>query len=113
MRKTKVIPNITKSSVIRYVNFNGDDKIRIVSPEFILASKEMSERKPGNPTPETMKLLRKICDESVLQALRENISKAKVNVEYRKSKKFDYKFVLMVIFLVAILVFLAYKCFKK
>lgn len=111
--KTKAIPNITKSSVIRYVNFNGDDKIRIVSPEFILASKEMSERKPGNPTPETIKLLREICDESVLQALRENISKAKVNVEYRKSKKFDYKFMLIVIFLVAILIFLAYKCFKK
>lgn len=111
--KTKIIPNISKSSVIRYINFNGDRKIRIISPEFILASKEVNEKQPGNPTSETIRLLRDLSDENVLQALRENVSKMKVNIEHRKIKKFDYKFMILVIFLVIILVFLTYKCFEK
>lgn len=111
--KIKTIPNISKSSVIRYINFNGDRKIRIISPEFILANKEVNEKQPGNLTSETIRFLRDLSDENVLQTLRENVSKMKVNIEHRKIKKFDYKFTLLVIFLVGILIFLTYKCFKK
>ena len=41
--KKKIIPDVKKSSVIRLINFSKQ-KIRIMSPEFILADKETKEK---------------------------------------------------------------------
>ena len=41
--KKKIIPDVKKSSVIRLINFSKQ-KIRIMSPEFILADKETREK---------------------------------------------------------------------
>ena len=110
--KTKYIPNITKNMVIRSTHFS-DNKIRIISPEFILIEKEMRERQTGNPTTETLRLLSKISDESVLEVLRKSISSTKVDIETKPLNKKDITWYIMPIVGLIILLLLAYICFKK
>lgn len=111
--KTKVIPGVSKNSVIRSVNFNGDRYIRILSPEFILANKEAREKQPGNPTKETMVLLDKLSDERVLNAVRKSVGEIKVKIDSKSLKCNEriLEIILLVLFL--LLIILAYICFKK
>lgn len=110
--KKKIIPDVNKSSVIRYIRFSKS-KIRIMSPEFIMADKETKEKQPGNPTGETMYLLDKICDESVLKVVRESVSNTSVNITTKETH--DNKRILFVItpILIILPVVIAYICFKK
>ncbi len=85
--KTRIIKNVAKSSVIRLISLNGDRKLRIMSPEFILVDKESREKEPGNPTYETMNLLDKISDESVLRAIRRSMLNSEVIIKKYKNKK--------------------------
>ncbi len=110
--KKKIIPSIKKSSVIRYINFSKG-KIRIVSPEFILADKETREKQPGNPTNETMYLLDKICDPSVLKVVRQSISDTKVKIITKDMNKKDYIQIIILVAIIIILLVIAYICFEK
>lgn len=110
--KTKIIPNISKSSVVRYISFDDELRVRILSPEFILANIETEEKKGREFEIETIKLLRNLSDESILHILRESISKMNINIDYKKKKKIDYGFMIIVFVLLVILAFLAYVCFK-
>lgn len=87
IEKTRIIRNVSKSFVIRLINLNGDKKLRIMSPEFILADKESREKEPGNPTYETMILLDKISDERVLKSIRRSILDSEVIIQKHKNKK--------------------------
>ncbi len=110
--KRKLIPTISKSSVIRLIKF-GKSKLRIMSPEFILVDKETREQQPGNPTSETIHLLNKISDESVLKVVRESVSNAEVKITTKETN--DNNIILIVILstLVILLFVVAYICFKK
>lgn len=110
--KKKIIPAIKKSSVIRLINF-GKDKIRIMSPEFILADKELKEKQPGNPTKETMHLLDKISDESVLKVVRESVSNAKIKMITKETSDNNYILIIILAALFILLLVIAYICFKK
>lgn len=110
--KKKIIPAIKKSSVIRLINF-GKDKIRIMSPEFILADKELKEKQPGNPTKETMHLLDKISDESVLKVVRESVSNAKIKMTTKETSDNNYILIIILAALFILLLVIAYICFKK
>lgn len=111
--KTKIIPNVTKSSVIRLTKFTNDKTLRIMSPEFVLADKETREKEPGNPTEQTMQLLSKICDESVLKVVRQSVSNTKVKMQ-SKSLKANNTILIIVLVLVAIFfMIITYVCFKK
>jgi len=110
--KTKVIPNISKSSVIRQIDF-GKKRIRIMSPEFVLVEKEMRERQDSNPTEKTMKLLKKISDEVVLSILRKNVVSTRVDIETKSLKKKDISLYLILIVVLISLLVIAYICFKK
>ena len=101
-----------KSSVIRLINFSKQ-KIRIMSPEFILADKETKEKRIGNPTDETMYLLSKISDESVLKVIRESISNMEVKIDTKETKNNDYILVIILAALFILLLVVAYICFKK
>lgn len=111
--KTKIVPNITKSSVIRLTKFTKEKTLRIMSPEFILADKEVREKEPGNPTKETMDLLNKISDESVLKAVRESVSNTKIKVETKKMKENNLLLIVILGVLILLLAVVAYICFKK
>lgn len=110
--KKKIIPDVKKSSVIRLINFSKQ-KIRIMSPEFILADKETKEKRIGNPTDETMYLLSKISDESVLKVIRESISNMEVKIDTKETKNNDYILVIILEALFILLLVVAYICFKK
>lgn len=110
--KKKIIPDVKKSSVIRLINFSNQ-KIRIMSPEFILADKETKEKRIGNPTDETMYLLSKISDESVLKVIRESISNMEVKIDTKETKNNDYILVIILAVLFILLLVVAYICFKK
>ena len=110
--KTKVIPSVSKSSVIRSINF-GRTKLRIMSPEFILADKEIRERAPGNPTDETILLLNKISDESVLKAVRDSVSNTRVNIITKDKNDNNIILTAILVILVILLLVIAYICFKK
>lgn len=110
--KKKIIPSVKKSSVIRLVNFSKT-KIRIMSPEFILAEKEIREKAPGNPTGETMYLLNKICDTSVLKVVRESISNTEVKIMIKDKKENNYLLIIVLSALFVLLLVIAYICFKK
>lgn len=111
--KKKIIPRVTKSSVIRLINFGKDKKIRIMTPEFILADKETREKGPGNPTKETMYLLNKITDESVLKVVRESVINTKVKIVTKETKDNNYILIIILGALVVLLLVVAYICFKK
>ncbi len=111
--KIKVVPDVAKSSVIRLVNFAKDKTLRIMSPEFVLADKEMREKQPGNPTETTMKLLNKICDESILDVVRKSVSKAEVKITSRKITNDNFILTIVLAVLLIILIIIAYICFKK
>ncbi len=110
--KKKVIPSVTKSSVIKMIRF-AKTKIRIMTPEFILADKEIKEKNPGNPTEETMYLLNKICDESVLKVVRESVSNTEVKINTKDTKNNNYILIIILSVLVVLLIAVAYICFKK
>lgn len=110
--KKKIIPEVKKSSVIRLINFSKT-KIRIMSPEFILSDKETREKKPGNPTAETMYLLNKISDESVLKVVRESVSNTKVKIITKETNDNNYILIIILAALFVLLLVVAYICFKK
>ena len=110
--KKKIIPSVTKSSVIRLIKF-AKTKIRIMTPEFILADKETKEKNPGNPTEETMYLLNKICDDSVLKVVRESVSNTQVKITTKETKNNNYILIAILSVLVILLIVIAYICFKK
>lgn len=110
--KKKIIPDVKKSSVIRLINFSKQ-KIRIMSPEFILADKETKEQQPGNPTTETMYLLNKISDESVLKVVRESFTNAKVKMITKDTNDNNNILIVILTILVILLLVVAYICFKK
>ena len=111
--KTKTIPEISKSSIIRSVRFSNDKNLRIMSPEYILIDKEVKEKEPGNPTKETMQLLSNIADEEVLNVLRRSINKTKIKVKTEKIKKNNILFITSLIIIFIILLIIAYVCFRK
>lgn len=80
--KDKNIYDVTKNLIIRQIPFSKDSILRLTSPEYVFLDKKMRERKPHNPTPETMELLDRICDESVLKVLEESMIKMNVNIRY-------------------------------
>lgn len=110
--KTKIISNVSKNSIIRYIKISDDIKVRIASPEFILASIETEEKKGKECEIEILTFLRNLSDENILHALRESISKMRVNISYGRKKKIDYKFIIIVFILLMILAVLSYVCFK-
>lgn len=110
--KKKKIPNLRKSSVIRLINFQKK-QIRIMTPEFVLADKETREKEPGNPTDETMYLLDKICDESVLKVVRKSVSEEDVKITTKDLNNNNYILIAILAGLVILLVVVAYICFKK
>lgn len=110
--KKKIIPDVKKSSVIRLINFSKT-KIRIMSPEFILSDKESREKAPGNPTEETMYLLNKISDESVLKVVRESVSNTKIKINTKDINDNNYILIIILVALVILLLIIAYICFKK
>ena len=111
--KTKIIPNITKSCLIRNINFAKDNTLRIITPEFILINKESGETESDNSVDKTMHLLNKISDESILKIIRESIFESKVKIEEKKLIKNDNKINLILLFIFLILLTIAYICFKK
>lgn len=111
--KTKIIPNVSKNSVIRLVNFGGNRQLRILSPEFILANKESREKQPGNPTKETMLLLNKLSDESVLEVVRKSVSEINVKINSKSLKKNSYILEVILGVLLLTLILITYVCFKK
>lgn len=111
--KKKLIPKVSKSSVIRLIRFGKDRKLRIMSPEFILADKETKEKQPGNPTKETMYLLDKVCDESILRVVRQSVNNAKVTMVSKKIKESNLLLTIVLAILLIILLIIAYICFKK
>ncbi len=110
--KKKIIPNVKKSSVIRLINFSRS-KIRIMSPEFIMADKEIREKEPGNPTGETMYLLNKISDESVLKVVRDSVSNTQVKIITKETSDNNYILIAILAVLFILLLIIAYICFKK
>ncbi len=110
--KRKIIPDVKKSTVIKYINFSKT-KIRILSPEFIMADKEIKEKSAGNPTDETMYILNKISDESVLKVVRESVANTSVKITTKEIKEKNYTLMVILGVLVLLLLIIAYICFKK
>jgi len=110
--KKKLIPNVKKSSIIRLINFSKS-RIRIMSPEFIMADKEMREKGPGNPTGETMYLLNKISDESVLKVVRDSVSNTQIKIITKETSDNNYILITILVILFILLLAIAYICFKK
>ncbi len=111
--KTKIIPNVSKSSVIRLTKFTSDKNLRIMSPEFILADKQTREKEPGNPTNETMRLLNNISDESVLKFVRQSVSNTKVKVQTKRIKQGNEVLIVILILAFVLLSIILYICLKK
>lgn len=110
--KTKTIPNVSKNSIIRLINFGGNT-IRIMSPEFVLADKESRENQPGNPTVETMKLLNKLSDETVLEVLRKSVGEIVVKIDSKPLRRKNYILNILIFILLLLFILIAYICFKK
>ena len=110
--KKKVIPEVSKSSVIRLIKF-GNGKLRIMSPEYILADKETRERQVNNPTDETIEMLGKIVDPSVLKVVRNSVSNTKVKMNELDTNENNAILVVILVALVLLLMIIAYICFKK
>ena len=84
--KTKKIISLTKTILFRKIMFNNK-LLTIMSPEYVLVDKESREKEPGNPTIETMNLLNKICDESILKIIRKSFIDSKIELKKEKIKK--------------------------
>lgn len=84
-----------------------------MSPEFILADKEMREKDPGNPTGETMYLLNKISDESVLKVVRDSVSNTQIKITTKETSDNNYILITILAVLFILLLVIAYICFKK
>ena len=80
--KDKNIYGVTKNLIIRQIPFSTDGILKLTSPEYVFLDKKMRERKPHNPTIETIELLNRICDESVLKVLEDSMSKMDVSIKY-------------------------------
>lgn len=111
--KTKNICDVTRNMIIRQISFLKDKSIKLVSPEYIYIDKKMRERKPHNPTKETMELLNKICDESILKVLEESMSKMDINIKELKIKEKNKKLIYILVISLILLVIITYICFKK
>lgn len=110
--KKKVIPNVSKSDVIRLIKF-GNETLRIMSPEFILADKETKEKAYNNPTDETMYLLNKICDRKTLKEVRESVSETKVKIVTKETKENNLILFIILGVLLLLLIIVVYICLKK
>ena len=84
--KTKSIPCLTKTILFRQIKFNNKS-LTIMNPEYVLVDKESREKEPGNPTKETMNLLNKICDESILKVIRKSFIDSKIELKKENIKK--------------------------
>lgn len=82
--KTKTIRDITRGTIIRQISFSNDNIISIMSPEYVLIDKKLREKQQHNPTKETMDLLNKISDESILKVL--NKSMINMNIDIKQNK---------------------------
>ena len=111
--KTKVIPNIIKSSVIRIINFSDDKNIRIMTPEFILIDKILKQKKSDDSNALTMKFLDEISDESIMDSLKESIKEQKVKIIRKKINNNNLMFLITLFVLLLILLIVTYICFKK
>lgn len=111
--KTRTIPNVTKNSVIRQINFNKDKTLKIMSPEFILVDKKIRDNSFNNMSKQTKELLNKISDESVLKVLTNSFTQQTVNIKKQKIKDTTLILNTILIILLFILLILAYICFKK
>lgn len=111
--KTRTIPNVTKNSVIRQINFNKDKTLKIMSPEFILADKKIRDNSFNNISTQTRELLNKISDESVLKVLTNSFTQQTVNIKKQKIKDTTLILNAILIILLFVLLILAYICFKK
>lgn len=108
--KKKIIPNVKKSDVIRLIKF-GKEKLRIMSPEFILADKETKE-KVYNTEDETIYLLNKICDRHTLKDVRESVSNTKVKIITKETKENNLILFIILGVLLVLLIVVAYICLK-
>ncbi len=112
--KVRMVPNISKNCVIKYARFTNEERLRIVSPEFILVDKELKEKQPGNPTKETVDLLEKICDETIVKMIRKSminqdvvITSANLNIfNQRKNILLIGAVVIVIIFIILLLLVL-------
>lgn len=111
--KTRTIPNVTKNSVIRQINFNKDKTLKIMSPEFILVDKKIRDNSFNNMSKQTKELLNKISDESVLKVLTNSFTQQTVNIKKQKIKDTTLILNAILIILLFVLLILAYICFKK
>lgn len=111
--KTRTIPNVTKNSVIRQINFNKDKTLKIMSPEFILVDKKIRDNSFNNISTQTRELLNKISDESVLKVLTNSFTQQTVNIKKQKIKDTALILNTILIILLFILLILAYICFEK
>lgn len=111
--KKKIIPKVSKSDVIRLTSFDDDRILRIMSPEFILADKEIREKQPGNPTIETMYLLDEICDRSLLKKVREEVNNTKVMVVSKNINEDKIIIILSLILLFIIMLIIIFLKVKK
>lgn len=111
--KKKIIPNISKSNVIRLARFQDNKKVRVMSPEFILADKEMREKDFGSDSENAIQMLNKISDYEVLKRVRNSVSNTKVKILTKDVKENNLILTVILSVLVVLLLVLAYICFKK
>ena len=111
--KTKKIPEISKNSILKYINVVKNKILRVASPELILATAKASAKLKENYSNKTKELLNKQSDESILKVIEESVSKQKVNIVKYKIKKSDLITNIILSILLITLLILAYICFKK
>lgn len=108
--KSKKIKGVYKDNIIRSIILS-DKKIRIMSPEFILAQKEVKEKESDDK--DYILLLNKIADPSVLKSVRESMLNMKVNIETKKIKDGISILSIILVLLLLTLIVIAFICFKK
>jgi len=111
--KTKIIPNVSKSSVIRLIPFRDDKTLRIMSPEFILAEMETRNGSAEYTTKETYRILDKISDPMVLKRVRESVDNAKISVATKSLINFNLILTIILGIVFLALLIIAILCFKR
>ncbi len=111
--KTKIIPRVSKSNVIRLIPFSKDRTLRIMSPEFILAEIETRNGDAEYTTKETYRLLDKLCDQSVLRKVRDSVDDTKIKVETKSMVNFNLILTITLAIVFVALLVVAILCFKK
>ena len=111
--KTKIIPRVSKSNVIRLIPFSKDRTLRIMSPEFILAEIETRNGDAEYTTKETYALLDKMCDPSVLTKVRDSVDDTKIKVETKSLVNFNLILTIALAIVFVALLVVAILCFKK